>query len=67
MTAPIAKTAAEANANRDWVYHDTDGPGEDDGFPWCFAPDDSAFVERFATVEQAQVYAAEWIANRGGR
>lgn len=50
--------------NNDAVFYDEGGPGEEDGFPWCFAPDDSALCDRFGTKAEAEAAAADWIANR---
>lgn len=61
----IAATPKEADADHDAVFYDEGGPGENDGFMWAFAPDDSAFCDRFATKAEAMVCAAGWIAARG--
>lgn len=60
----IASSPEEADADHDAVFYDVGGPGEEDGFMWAFAPDDSAFVERFDTQDKAVAYAADWISRR---
>lgn len=49
----------------DDVFYDEGGPGEEDGYPWVFAPADSAFAERFTTEREATAYANRWSAARG--
>ena len=72
MSAEVAKASAKVAPtssqfsleDMDGVFYDAGGPGEGDGLPWAFAPADSTLCERFATKEEAEVYAARWVARR---